>query len=190
MEDLDPDIMPIDRPRTDAELAAALDDVRASPRDQGTIHLIVARPRKAERAVLLVGTIDPSVGLVGDYWKTKPSRKLGVPNPNAQITVMNIRALRAICDEADWPLAGDNLCVDLDVSYANLPPGTRLQIGEVELEVTPDLHTGCSKFTKRFGSTATKWVNSDVGRELNLRGINAKVIRGGDVKRGDSIRKA
>lgn len=180
----------IDRPRTDAELAAAIDDVRAAPRDEGVIQLIVARPNKNERTVLEVGQLDLTSGLVGDCWSTKPSSKLGRVNPNAQITVMNIRALRAICDEADWPLAGDNLCVDLDVSYDNLPAGTRLIAGEAELEVTADLHLGCVKFTRRFGSTATKWVNSKVGRELNLRGINARVVRGGAVKRGDSIKKA
>ncbi len=182
--------MPIDRPRTDAELAAALDDVRAAPRDEGIVALIVARPAKNQRAVLEIGQLDRQLGLIGDCWPTKPSPKLGRVNPNSQITVMNVRALRAICDEADWPLAGDNLCVDLDVSADNLPPGTRLVVGEAELEVTADPHLGCVKFTKRYGSTATKWVNSEVGRELKLRGINAIVIRGGTVKRGDSIRKA
>jgi len=183
--------MPIARLRTNAELAAALDDVRDSPRDAGTVTLIVARPAKNEREVLEVGQLDQVVGLVGDNWSTKPSfRKLGKPNPAAQITVMNIRALRAICDRDDWPLAGDNLCVDFDVSGANLPAGTRLVVGDAELEVTADPHTGCSKFTKRFGSDATKWVNSKAGRELNLRGVNAKVIRGGAVKVGDVIRKA
>lgn len=182
--------MPIDRFRTGEDLAAALDDVRASPRDAGVIHLIVARPVKNERLVLEAGVIDPAVGLVGDCWSTRTSPKRKVPNPNAQLTVMNIRALRAICDEPDWALAGDNLCVDLDVSLANLPAGTRLLVGEAELEVTADPHTGCSKFTKRFGSEATKWVNSKEGRALNLRGINARVIRGGAFQRGDSIRKA
>jgi hypothetical protein len=188
VEDLEP--MPIDRLRTADELAAALDDVRASPREAGEIHLIVVRPAKHERRVLEAGVIDPALGLVGDCWSTKTTAKRKVPNPNAQLTVMNIRALRAICDEPDWALAGDNLCVDLDVSHANLPAGTRLLVGEAELEVTADPHTGCSKFTKRFGSEATKWVNSKAGRELNLRGINVKVIRGGAFERGDSIRKA
>ncbi len=182
--------MSIGKPRTEAQLAAALDDVRAAPRDAGIIELIVRRPVALEREVVELGQLDPAVGLVGDNWSTKPSKKLGYPNPNAQVTVMNIRALRALCDQPEWPLAGDNLCVDLDLSVATTPAGTRLVINDIELVVTEDPHTGCAKFTERFGSEATKWVNSPLGRELNLRGINAKVLRGGSVKRGDSIRKA
>lgn len=182
--------MSIGSPRTEAQLAAALDEVRAAPRDAGIIELIVRRPVVLEREVIDVGELDRVVGLVGDNWSTKPSKKLGYPNPNAQITVMNIRALRALCDRPEWPLAGDNLCVDLDLSVVSTPAGTQLLIGEALLEVTADPHTGCAKFTERFGSEATKWVNSPLGRELNLRGINAKIIRGGVVKRGDSMRKA
>jgi MOSC domain-containing protein YiiM len=103
---------------------------------------------------------------------------------------MNIRAVRALADREAWPLAGDNLFVDLDLSAANLPPGTRLALGAAVIEVTPMPHTGCAKFTERFGSDATKWVNSPAGRELNLRGINARVIAAGAVRRGDAIRKA
>ena len=182
--------MSIVQPRTEAQLAAALDDVRAAPRDAGTIELIVLRPAALEREVVEVGHLDPAVGMIGDNWSTKPSKKTGAPNPNAQVTVMNIRALRAICDDPEWPLAGDNLCVDLDLSEATTPAGTKLLIGETILEVTADPHTGCAKFTERFGSEATKWVNSPLGRALNLRGINAKVIHGGAVRRGDPIRKA
>ncbi len=182
--------MSITQPRTEEQLAAALDDVRAAPRDAGTIELIVLRPGPLEREVVEVGQLDSAVGLIGDTWSSRPSRKTGAPNPNAQVTVMNIRALRAICDGPEWPLAGDNLCVDLDLSVESTPAGTRLLIGDTILEITADPHTGCAKFTERFGSEATKWVNSPLGRELNLRGLNAKVIRGGAVRRGDAIRKA
>ena len=79
--------------------------------------------------------------------------------------------------------------MDLDLSYANLPPGTRLQIGEAVLEVTEQLHTGCGKFVERFGLDAMKWVNSPEGRELNLRGIYAKVVTPGRIRPGDTITK-
>jgi len=187
---LDPEVKSIAHPRTEAQLAAALDDVRRSPTDGGPVELICTRPEKLARKVLETGQIDPAVGLVGDTWSSRPSKKTGAPNPNAQLTLMNIRAVRAIADEAEWILAGDNLYVDLDLSPANMPAGTRLVIGEALVEITEDPHTGCDKFTARFGSEATKWVNSKSGRELNLRGINAKVIRGGAIKRGDVVRKA
>src|SRR5687767_7649087 len=112
------EITPIANPRSAAQLAAALDDVRAAPRDAGAIELIVARPVPLRREVLLLAELHTDLGMIGDGWSKRPNKKLGVPNFNAQITVMNIRALRAICDTGDWPFAGDNLCVDLDLSYA------------------------------------------------------------------------
>lgn len=187
--DPEPPVPSITRPRSEAELSAAVEDVRGSPRDAGPIALIVRRPTRNAREVLAAGELDVTVGLVGDNWATKPSKKLGRPNPNAQLTLMNIRAVRALADRDEWPLAGDNLYVDLDLSPANLPPGTRLAIGGVVLEVTEDPHTGCAKFTERFGSAATKWVNSQLGRELNLRGVNARVITGGRVEVGAVIAK-
>jgi MOSC domain-containing protein YiiM len=92
-------------------------------------------------------------------------------------------------EKARWPLAGDQLYVDLDLSAANLPPGTRLAIGSAVLEVTAQPHTGCGKFVERFGLESMKFVNSPVGRELQLRGINARVVESGTVRVGDVVRK-
>ena len=86
-------------------------------------------------------------------------------------------------------LAGDQLYVDLDLSYDNLPPGTRLRVGSAVIEVTAQPHRGCGKFVARFGIDAQRFVNSPAGRELNLRGINARIITGGVVQTGDVIEK-
>jgi MOSC domain-containing protein YiiM len=92
-------------------------------------------------------------------------------------------------DRERWPLAGDQLYLDMDLSRENLPAGTRLALGEALIEVTAPPHTGCNKFVARFGLEAMKFVNSGVGRELNLRGINARVIRRGVIRVGDVARK-
>lgn len=170
---------------------AGLDAVRSAPADNGRVELIVRRPEVDAREILEEATIDPDGGLVGDNWHAKPSLKTGAPNPDAQITVMNARvsALVAGEDREQWALAGDQLYVDLDLSYRNLPPGTRLQVGEAVLEVTAEPHRGCGKFSSRFGVEALKLVNSAVGRELNMRGINTSVITGGVVRTGDSVTK-
>ena len=43
---------------------------------------------------------------------------------------MNARVIELVAGQRDrWPLAGDQLYVDLDLQYENLPPGTRLQVG-------------------------------------------------------------
>ena len=171
---------------------AGLDSVRAAPADNGRVELIVRRPEVDARELVEEATLDPDVGLVGDNWHVKPSLKTGAPNPEAQLTVMNARvtALVAGDDPERWAQAGDQLFVDLDLSYRNLPPGTRLQVGEAVIEVTDEPHRGCGKFSSRFGVEALKFVNSAVGRELNMRGINTKIVTGGVVRTGDAVTKA
>jgi MOSC domain-containing protein YiiM len=169
-----------------------LDEVRQSPRDRGTVELIVRRPAVDEREVLDVAELDLDQGLVGDNWRTKGSSSMpdGTSNPLAQITLMNARAAALIAGERErWPLAGDQFYVDLDLSGANLPPGTRLALGSATIEVTEKPHTGCHKFSGRFGLDALRVLNSPDGRALNLRGINTKVVVPGTVKQGDEVRK-
>ena len=177
--------------RTLAELDACLDHVRASPRETGAIELIVLRTSEGQRAVVDEAELDVAKGMIGDRWITKPSRHTpdGSPNPEQQLTLMNARAIAAIAERERWPLAGDQLFVDFDLSEANLLAGTRLSIGGVIVEISAVPHTGCAKFTDRFGSDATKWVNTGVGRALRLRGVNARIVRGGIVRRGDTLRR-
>jgi len=171
---------------------AGIDDVRASPATGGRVELIARRPEVDARELLEEATLDAEVGLVGDNWAMKPSLNTGAPNPEAQLTLMNVRVAVLVSggdDRERWAQAGDQLYVDLDLSYRNLPPGTRLQVGEAVIEVSAEPHLGCGKFLARFGVDAQKLVNSAVGRELNMRGINAKVVAGGVVRTGDPVTK-
>jgi MOSC domain-containing protein YiiM len=88
-----------------------------------------------------------------------------------------------------WALAGDQLFIDMDLSAGNLPPGTRLALGSAVVEITALPHTGCGKFVSRFGVDAMKFVNSAMGRELHLRGVNARVVQPGTIRVGDVVRK-
>jgi hypothetical protein len=175
-----------------AELEAGLEVIRQAPHEQGSIELIVRRPRSGEREVVDVGEFDLVDGLVGDSWRGRvnPRTADGKPHPETQVNIMGVRAIALISpDRSRWPLAGDQLFVDLDLSPDNLPPGTQLEIGTALIEVSAEPHTGCAKFIQRFGLDAAKFVNSKVGRALNLRGINARVVRGGIVRVGESARK-
>jgi hypothetical protein len=173
-------------------LEAGLDEVRASPSDAGTVELIVRRPAVDEREVLEEAALDIAEGLVGDTWRVRGSSSTedGAAHPEKQLNIMNARAAALVAVDPDRrPLAGDQLYVDLDLSTANLPPGTRLALGSAVIEITPPPHRGCAKFAARFGRDALKLVNSPAGVELNLRGVNAKVVSPGTIRRGDVIRK-
>jgi MOSC domain-containing protein YiiM len=173
--------------QTTEALAAGLEHVRQAPGDDGTVELIVRRPQVEQRELLDEGELSVEEGLVGDCWSRRGSR----PNPKAQLTLMNARAadLVAAGDRDRWALAGDQFYVDLDLSDANLPAGTRLALGAAVVEVTDAPHLGCEKFTRRFGAEARAFVNSDEGMALNLRGINARVVEPGIVRKGDAVRK-
>ena len=169
--------------------AAGLDDVRAAPADNGRVELIVRRPAEGEREILESAQLDRLIGLVGDRWADRDRANTPV-YLSAQLTVMSTRVLRAIePDPTRWPLAGDQLYVDLDLSETNLPPGSRLAVGSAVIEISQTPHTGCASFGARFGSSALRWINSTAGRAHRMRGLNAWVVEPGTVRTGDAIRK-
>ena len=175
------------------DLDAHLEDVRSAPRDVGRVELIVRRPGPDAREVLPEGDLDPAAGLVGDDWRRRGSRSTpdGSAHPDAQVTLMSVRVLAAIePDRTRWPLAGDQLLVDMDLAEDGLPPGTRLAIGGAVVEVTPMPHTGCAKFAARFGHDALRWISTPTGRALRMRGMYVRVVDGGTVRAGDEIRRA
>ncbi len=152
-------------------------------RDQGRLETIFIRPEHDGREELEEATLTTAEGVVGDLWKTKDSR--------TQITLMNAKVLDCVCqgDRSRWGLAGDQLIVDLDLSVENLPVGQRLQIGETTVEVTEIPHTGCQKFTARYGAEALDYINAEVRADLRLRGVYVRVVEDGTVRAGDAIEK-
>jgi hypothetical protein len=167
-----------------------LEAVRLAPKDTGTVELIVRRPAEDEREVVAGARLDPVEGLVGDNWPARANSRHedGTPRPETQLTLMSARAAALLAGPRErWQLAGDQLFVDLDLSGANLPPGTVLRIGSAVLEITDEPHHGCGKFARRFGVDALKLVNSPPGRELKLRGIYARIVTGGAIATGDAI---
>jgi hypothetical protein len=174
------------------ELEAALDHLRQAPKDGGVVELIVCRPDVDRREVLEEAEFDIEKGLIGDNWFVRGSGKTpdGSAHPEMQINIMNSRVTALVAQEKErWPLAGDQLYIDMDLGRENLPPGSHLAIGSAVLEVSALPHTGCKKFVARFGAEAMEFVNSPLGRQLCLRGINAKIIQGGMIKVGQTAKK-
>lgn len=188
---------PIPTHRSAVELEAHLEVLRAAPTDQAHVDLIVARPAKGQRLILDSADLDPVVGFVGDTWADRGSSRTpdGSAHPDMQVTVMGSRIVAFIAVDPDRrALAGDQLYVDLDLSHDNLPSGSQLWFGPdpdapaAILEVTDEPHTGCAQFIERFGEPAMRFVNGRIGRAMRLRGLNARVLQGGRVRRGDPVR--
>ena len=174
------------------QLNAGLDRIRRSPADEGPLLRIVQRPAVDRRKVVAEGRLDVADGLIGDTWKDRGSNSTedGSANPEAQITIINSRALQLMAGSEDrWPLAGDQLVIDIDMSQANLPPGTRLAIGSAVLEISAEPHTGCVKFARRFGNAALRFVSTPTGQDMRLRGVNTRVVQPGTIRTGDVVAK-
>jgi hypothetical protein len=177
---------------TKRELEDGLAEISRSPQDDGVLDLIVRRPQTEHRETLQEGMLDIDKGLFGDNWYIRGSKSTadGKADQNMQLTIMNSRVIALVAqDTTRWPLAGDQLYIDMDLSTENLPPGSRLSIGSAVVEVTAVPHTGCKKFVARFGLEATKFVNSGPGKQLNLLGINARVVQTGRIRAQDIIEK-
>jgi len=178
-----------DLPRRPGAMRVIQRVVRA-PADLGTVELVVRRPADEQREVLAQAWLDAESGLGGDLWPTRIPKGMTSPDPEAQLTVANARALAAFAvDRSRWPMAGDQLFVDFDISESNLPPGSRLQVGDAVLEFSAKPHTGCKKFMARFGKDALAFTGTPVGCQLRLRGANARVVVPGVVRQGDPARK-
>ncbi|WP_248583127.1 hypothetical protein [Nocardioides sp. InS609-2] len=180
-----------------ARLAEQMAHLRAAPSGIGTLDMVARRPANGKREVMPEGILDLELGMVGDNWLERAtSRAIATGRHlDAQVNVTSSRMVGLLAADDDTrAMAGDQLYVDLDISHANLPVGSRLAIGDPEdggaiIEVTAKPHNGCKKFVRYFGREAERFVNSAEGKELRLRGFNARVVSAGVVRRGDSVRK-
>lgn len=178
--------------RTTEELEAGLPSALESPADNGVLEMVIRRPTTDDREVLEIAELTMDEGVAGDNWNQRPSSRSadGGPHPDMQLNLMNSRVADLVAGaRSRWALAGDQLYVDFDISEDNVAPGTQLSIGTAVIEVTDQPHTGCAKFTQRFGLDAHRFVNSVENKSLHLRGINARVVIEGTVSPGDVITK-
>jgi len=177
---------------TREELQAGLPHILDSPKDNGVLEAIVIRTAKGERGDLESCEISLEGGTHGDHWAKGcwMSTEDGKPHPDVQICIMNARCIALVAQERErWPLAGDNLLIDIDLRPDNLAPGQHLKIGTAVIEITPVPHAGCTKFVERYGKAAVVFVNAPKGKAMRLRGIYARVVQDGRVTVGDRVVK-
>jgi MOSC domain-containing protein YiiM len=175
--------------RSLSDLTEALEYILGAPESQGHVEMIAVRPEEDQRELLPTGKLDPDLGLVGDTWKARNAAHRENDRSN-QLTLMNSRVIEHLAGTRDrWALAGDQIYVDMNLSIENLPPGTRLRLGDAIIEVSDQPHTGCNKFASRFGAEALRFVNTGIGRESRFRGINTFVVQGGEFSLGSPVVK-
>jgi len=163
-------------------LERGLEALPAPPRDHGRVVALVRRDAGGVRHVEPRVHLTPDAGLPGDAWGRERR-----PDPESQIAVIQADIATLIANGQPLPLFGDNLFLDLDLSTANLPAGSRVRAGQALLEVTPLPHNGCRKLSARFGPDALRFVSMRERRHLNLRGIYMRVIEAGEVCVGGHV---
>jgi hypothetical protein len=179
--------------RTRAEIEAGIGPVLQSPAEGAAVEALFSRPAPGKRLDLPALEVSVSGGIAGDHWslgcwKTLPD---GSPDPDVQVSLMNRRMLHLIAGARDnWARAGNNIIVDMDLSIDNLPIGQRLRVGTAELEIGPVANTGCDFFIERYGRDACVFVNTGIAKQKRLRGVYARVVKDGQIRIGDIIRKA
>ena len=173
--------------RTFEELEELWSSAPPPTQDIGSVRLLCVRVAPGLHMTPEAVKLTVEGGLVGDRWAESRARD---PHRESQVTVMNATVAELVAADAQ-PLhgAGDNLLVDLDIGFDNLPAGSRLRVGEAILEITATPHSGCSKFSERFGQDALRWVNWRHWRQRRLRGVNTRVVQDGRVRVGDQVER-
>ncbi len=163
-------------------LTTALAALPKAPADVGTIDLLVARGDNGERALPESALLTIDGGLTGDRWARQ--QKYG---PGYQLATTQTGFARVVANGQSLALHGDNLFLDLDLSRANLPAGSILQLGGAVTSVTEIAHNGCKKWVQRFGLPAMQLNMTPEFQQMRLRGLYLRVVEAGVVNVGDRV---
>lgn len=176
---------------TRQECEAALPHILSAPRDCAAIESLCFRPAQGERAFPGSLHLSAARGIEGERWLSAPWLRLpdGRPDPRIQVSILPLRVMD-LCwrDRENAVHPGDTMVADLDMSEANLPVGTRLQVGTAVIEVSDKFNTACVKWQARYGGESLRWINHQPYRPLRLRGVLCRIVGDGVIRNGDCIR--
>ena len=120
-------------------------------------------------------------------WLTLPD---GSPDPRIQVPILPKRVMDAVwLDRENTVHRGDTITCDLDMTHADLPVNSLLQVGTAVLGVSDESNDGCVKWKMRYGKPAKDWITAPGHPPLRLRGILCSAEQDGEVRLGDRIRK-
>ena len=164
------------------ELKARLAALPAAPRHEGTLDLLVARTPQFGRVLHERARLTVEGGMPGDRFALQT--KYG---PEAQLATARTDFARVVANGQPLALHGDNIFLSLDLSVENLPPRSRLRVGDAVVEVTPKAHNGCKKWVQRFGLAPMRLNMAPAFKAQHLRGIYLRVVEDGDCAIGDRV---
>lgn len=175
---------------TAEDLARALPHVLAAPKAASSVACLCFRPGYNQRRFPERLNLTRAQGIPGERWLTAPWLRLpdGSPDPRIQVSLLPLRVLETVWRDRDaTPHPGDTIVCDLDMSGANLPAGSLLQVGTAVLRVSDVFNDACVKWKLRYGSAAKDWITAPGHPPLRLRGILCSIERDGEVRLGDPI---
>jgi len=170
-----------------ADLDAALPHVLDAPKDAAPVAQLCFRPDYGLRTFPERLVLTRAGGIPGERWAKAPWMRLadGAPDPRIQVSILPARIRDLVCGDRLHP--GDPVIADIDVTHANMPVGTLLQLGTAVVRVSDAFNDACVKWKVRYGVEAKEWVVAHP--ELRLRGILCSIEQDGEVRLGDVIRK-
>lgn len=175
-----------------AECEAAMDHILAAPSSDAVIEQLCFRPDYSLRTFPDSLEMTVQEGIIGERWSKKPWLTLrdGSPDPRIQVCILSRRVMD-LCwrDRENTVHPGDPIVVDMDLSEANLPVGSRLGAGTAILEVSDKSNTACIKWRDRYGNDSLRWLNKREYRQYRLRGILCRIVQDGTVRAGDKLIK-
>lgn len=176
---------------TTAECEAALAHILAAP-SEAAIEVLCHRADYGARDFRDHLNLTVAAGIEDERWMKKPWLRLedGSPDPRIQVSILQKRVLDLCWRDRDTVVfPGDTMIVDMDLSQANLPVGTRLEAGSAVLEVSDKFNDACAKWKVRHGRDSYDWINRPEHVTHRLRGVLCKIVQDGTVRLGDVLQK-
>jgi hypothetical protein len=175
---------------TATALIEALPHILAAPKTDAPIAMLCFRPGFNQRSFPDSLTLTREKGIPGERWLTQPWLRLpdGRPDPRIQVSILPTRVADLVWQDRVTTIhPGDPIIADLDMTAANLPPGTLIRAGTATLRVSDELNAGCVKWKARFGQAAMDWIAHPDHAHLRLRGVLCSIEIDGIVTLTDRL---